>query len=43
VVAPNVVARKAARMALLDAQLLDDRTLRDLGAKAAAEAGTRNR
>jgi len=41
--APNPVARKAARMALLDAQLLDDRTLRDLGSKAAAEAGSRNR
>lgn len=38
----NGVARKAARMAmldakLLDASLLDDRTLRDLGAAAAAE------
>lgn len=41
--AANPVARKAARMALLDAQLLDDRTLRDLGARAAAESGTRNR
>ncbi|CAN5299413.1 hypothetical protein BH10PSE13_BH10PSE13_19370 [soil metagenome] len=41
--APDPVARKAARMALLDAQLLDDRTLRDLGSKAAAEAGSRNR
>jgi hypothetical protein len=40
-VAPSPVARKAARMALLDAQLLDDRTLRDLGSKAAAEAGPR--
>ncbi|MFT3967069.1 MAG: colicin transporter [Sphingobium sp.] len=34
---PDPVARKAARMALLDSQLLDDRTLRDLGAKAQAE------
>lgn len=42
-VAPDPVARKAARMALLDAQLLDDRTLRDLGAKAAAETGAKNR
>ncbi|HEX7820841.1 MAG TPA: colicin transporter [Sphingobium sp.] len=42
-VAPDPVARKAARMALLDAQLLDDRTLRDLGAKAAAESGPKNR
>lgn len=39
--APDAVARKAARMALLDSQLLDDRTLRDLGAKAVAEAGVR--
>lgn len=39
--APDPVARKAARMALLDSQLLDDRTLRDLGAKAAAETRTK--
>ncbi|HEX7872418.1 MAG TPA: colicin transporter [Sphingobium sp.] len=39
--APNPVARKAARMALLDSQLLDDRTLRDLGAKAQAENRSR--
>ncbi|MCE7795869.1 colicin transporter [Sphingobium sufflavum] len=41
--APDPVARKAARMALLDAQLLDDRTLRDLGAKAAVESGPKRR
>lgn len=34
---PSPVARRAARMALLDEKLLDDRTLRDLGARAAAE------
>jgi hypothetical protein len=39
---PDPVARKAARMALLDAQLLDDRTLRDLGARAAAESGSKH-
>jgi hypothetical protein len=39
---PNPVARKAARMALLDEKLLDDRTLRDLGAKAAAEGSVRS-
>lgn len=39
--APDPVARKAARMALLDSQLLDDRTLRDLGAKAAVETRTK--
>ncbi|MET0364252.1 MAG: colicin transporter [Sphingobium sp.] len=39
--APDPVARKAARMALLDSQLLDDRTLRDLGAKAQAENRSR--
>lgn len=38
----NPVARKAARMALLDAQLLDDRTLRDLGSRAAAESGSKS-
>ncbi|HEX7856582.1 MAG TPA: colicin transporter [Sphingobium sp.] len=38
---PDPVARKTARMALLDSQLLDDRTLRDLGAKAQAENRTR--
>lgn len=40
--APDPVARRAARMALLDEKLLDDRTLRDLGARAAAE-GSRAR
>lgn len=39
VAAPDFVARRIARMALLDAKLLDDRTLRDLGARAAAEGG----
>lgn len=39
--APNPVVRKAARMALLDSQLLDDRTLRDLGSKAQAETRSR--
>jgi hypothetical protein len=39
--APSPVARKAARMALLDSQLLDDSTLRDLGAKARAETRSR--
>ncbi|MPT47574.1 MAG: LapA family protein [Sphingobium sp.] len=33
----NAVARRAERMAMLDARLLDDRTLGDLGKKAAAE------
>ena len=40
---PSPVARKAARMALLDSQLLDDRTLRDLGARAQAENRSRLR
>ncbi|EQB31638.1 hypothetical protein [Sphingobium ummariense] len=35
---PNPVARKAERMAMLDAKLLDDRTLGDLTAKAARES-----
>jgi hypothetical protein len=39
--APDPVARRAARMALLDEKLLDDRTLRDLGARAAAEGSGR--
>lgn len=34
---PSPVARRAARMALLDEKLLDDRTLRDLGVRAAKE------
>jgi hypothetical protein len=34
---PSQIARKAERMAMLDARLLDDRTLGDLSAKAAAE------
>lgn len=34
---PNPVARKAERMAMLDAKLLDDSTLGDLSAKAARE------
>lgn len=34
---PSPVARKAERMAMLDAQLLDERTLVDLDRKAAAE------
>ena len=39
---PDPVARKAARMALLDEKLLDDRTLRDIGARAAAEGSVRS-
>lgn len=35
----GVLARKAERMALLDARLLDDRTLGDIGRRAAAENG----
>jgi hypothetical protein len=38
---PDPVARKVARMALLDAKLLDDGTLRDLGARADVEQRTR--
>lgn len=34
---PNPIARKAERMAMLDAKLLDDSTLGDLSAKAARE------
>ncbi|MDI1295109.1 MAG: colicin transporter, partial [bacterium] len=34
---PNPVARRAERMAMLDAKLLDDSTLGDLSAKAARE------
>lgn len=34
---PSAVARKAERMAMLDAKLLDDRTLGDLTARAASE------
>ncbi|MBJ7377592.1 MAG: colicin transporter, partial [Sphingobium sp.] len=34
---PNPIARKAERMAMLDAKLLDDSTLGDLTAKAARE------
>ncbi len=37
----NVVARKAERMAMLDARLLDERTLGDIGRRAAAENGGR--
>ncbi len=35
----NTLARKAERMAMLDARLLDERTLGDLGRRAAAEDG----
>lgn len=35
----DALARRSQRMAMLDGMLLDDRTLRDLGAKAAAERG----
>lgn len=35
--ASDAVARKAARMAMLDQTLLDDSTLRDIGARAAVE------
>ena len=34
---PNPIAKKAERMAMLDAKLLDDSTLGDLSAKAARE------
>ncbi len=34
---PNPIARKAERMAMLDAKLLDDSTLGDLTARAARE------
>ena len=34
---PNPVARRAERMAMLDAQLLDDSTMGDLSARAARE------
>jgi hypothetical protein len=37
-VTADPVVRKAARMALLDAKLLDERTLRDIDARAAAES-----
>lgn len=35
----NLLARKAERMAMLDARLLDERTLGDIGRRAAAENG----
>ena len=35
----NALARKAERMAMLDARLLDERTLGDIGRRAAAENG----
>jgi hypothetical protein len=35
--APSATAKRAERMAMLDAKLLDDRTLSDIGAQAAAE------
>lgn len=34
---PNAIARQAERVAMLDARLLDDRTLGDIGRRAAAE------
>lgn len=37
------LARRSQRMAMLDGMLLDDRTLRDIGAKAAAERGSKVR
>ncbi len=39
--AGNELARRSQRMAMLDGMLLDDRTLRDIGTKAAAERGSK--
>lgn len=39
----NELARRSQRMAMLDGMLLDDRTLRDIGAQAAAERGSKTR
>lgn len=39
----NTLARKAERMAMLDSRLLDERTLGDLGRRAAVEEGARFR
>lgn len=41
--AANDLARRSQRMAMLDGLLLDDRTLRDIGAQAAAERGAKVR
>ncbi len=40
--AGNELARRSQRMAMLDGMLLDDRTLRDIGARAAAERGSKS-